>query len=63
MMTPFEKLKSLPGFIHFSKPGVTIEQLEAQTYALTDNQVAENLPKQKTILFNTLTERLTSLAA
>ena len=63
MMTPFEKLKSLPGFIHFLKPGVTIEQLEAQAHALTDNQAAKNLQKQKTILFDTLTERLTSLAA
>ena len=63
MMTPFEKLKSLPGFIHFLKPGVRIEQLEAQAQDLTDNQAAKNLLKQKTILFNTLTERLTSLAA
>jgi hypothetical protein len=62
MMTPFEKLKSLPSFIHFLKPSVTIEQLEAQTQDLTDNQAAKNLLK-KTILFNTLTERLTSLAA
>ena len=45
---------------HYS---VTIEQLEAQAHALTDNQAAKNLQKQKTILFNTLTERLTSLAA
>jgi len=62
MMTPFEKLKSLPSFIYFLKPGVTIEQLEAQAQDLTDNQAAKNLLK-KTILFNTLTERLTSLAA
>ena len=58
MMTPFEKLKSLPSLIHFLKPGVTIEQPEAQAQAITDNQAAKKLLKQKTIFLNTLISSL-----
>ena len=63
MMTPFEKLKSLPGFINFLKPDVSLQQLEAQANALSNNQAAKILLEHRAIVFNTLSERLPPLAA
>ena len=63
MMTPFEKLKSLPNFINFLKPDVSLLQLEAQANALSDNQAAQKLLEQRAILFNILSERLPPLVA
>ena len=34
-MTPYEKLRSLPGAEAFLKPGVTFEQLDAVAHAVT----------------------------
>jgi hypothetical protein len=40
-MTPFERLKSLPSFEGFLKPGVTVESLSALERKHTDYQMAE----------------------
>ncbi|MSP53199.1 MAG: hypothetical protein EXR81_02980 [Gammaproteobacteria bacterium] len=63
MMTPFDRLKSLPDFINFLKPDVSLQQLEAQANALSDDQAAKVLREHRAILFNTLSERLPTLAA
>ena len=50
MMTPFEKLKSLPLAKQFLKPGITFQQLDAQASAMSDNEAAERLNKARATL-------------
>ena len=38
MMTPYDKLKSLPLAESFLKPGITFQQLDAQANAISDNE-------------------------
>ncbi|MDQ3566084.1 MAG: hypothetical protein M3436_19015, partial [Pseudomonadota bacterium] len=47
MMTPYEKLKSLPNATRFLKPGVTFEQLDALTMEISDNEAAAQLHKAR----------------
>jgi transposase InsO family protein len=47
MMTPYEKLKSLTNAASFLKPGVTFEQLDEESLALTDNQAATRFTLQR----------------
>mgnify|MGYP001767507900 CR=1 FL=1 len=51
MMTPYDKLKSLPGAARTLKPGVSFKQLDVQAHALTDNQAAARLNAQRRALF------------
>jgi len=57
MMTPYEKLKSLPEAQQFLKPGITFGQLDAQARALSDNEAAKRLNDARTILFKTIFNR------
>ena len=57
MMTPFEKLKSLPLAKQFLKPGITFQQLDAQASAMSDNEAAERLNKARATLFKTISNR------
>ena len=45
--TPYEKLKSLPNWRQYLRPGVTEEMLEAQANAKTPNQAAREMQKAK----------------
>ncbi len=56
MMTPYEKLKSLPNASHYLKPGTTFIQLEEMALQISDNEAAERLQKAKTKLFHTIFE-------
>ena len=40
MMTPYEKLKSIPGASQYLKDGVTLEQLNARATEMSDNDAA-----------------------
>lgn len=51
MMTPYEKLKSLPDSQNFLKEGVTFEQLDKIAMQMTDDQSADHLQRQRTLLF------------
>ena len=62
MMTPYEKLKSLPAAEKFLQPGIGFEQLDAQASAMTDNEAAERMNKARTILFKTIFNRSKSAA-
>ena len=62
MMTPYEKLKSLPAAKEFLKPGISFEQLDAQAGAMTDNEAAERMNEARTILFRTIFNRSKSAA-
>ena len=62
MMTPYEKLKSLPPPEHFLKPDITFLQLDARATAVTDNDDAQCLNNARTILFKTIYNRSKTVA-
>jgi len=62
LMTPYDKLKSLPGAERYLKAGITFEQLDATAYAISDNQAAAELNKARQQLFQTISESLTTVA-
>ena len=57
MMTPYEKLKSLPNPERFLKPGLTLEQLDAQAMQMSDNETAAQLHKARQQLFKQIHEQ------
>jgi len=57
MMTPYEKLKSLPQAETFLKLGVNFEQLDAQARAMSDNDAAEKMNAVRSALFKTIFNR------
>jgi transposase InsO family protein len=57
MMTPYEKLKSLPQAETHLKPGITFEILDATAHRLSDNQAADLLQKARQHLFTTIHDR------
>ncbi len=58
MMTPHEKLLSLPRPSQYLKSGFTIKELNAFAAEMTDNEAAEQLNSARDKLFNQLRERL-----
>ena len=62
MMTPYEKLKSLPKADRFLKPAISFEQLDAQAAAESDNDAAQRLNDARAILFKTIFNRSTKAA-
>lgn len=57
MMTPYEKLKSLPEAKQYLKPGITFQQLDAQAGEISDNEAAQRLNDARAILFKTIFNR------
>jgi len=57
MMTPYEKLKSLPGAECFLKPGRSFEALDAHVAATSDNQAAEQLNQARDRLLQSIQRR------
>jgi hypothetical protein len=55
MMTPYEKLKSLPKARRFLKPGITLKQLDVVATAMSDNEAARRLNQARTRLFQSIT--------
>lgn len=51
MMTPFEKLKSLPDVADVLKPGITLAGLDAIATQQSDNEAAHQLNEARTALF------------
>ena len=54
MMTPYDKLCSLPHAKKHLKPGVTFEILDEIAYKISDNQAADQLLKARQKLFKTI---------
>jgi hypothetical protein len=54
MMTPYEKLKSLPNAHHYLKPGTTFQQLDAAACAMSDNDAARQLNQARVRLFRSI---------
>lgn len=57
MMTPYEKLKSLPDAEKYLKQGITFEILGAAAMKMSDNQAAKLLQKERRKLFNQIFEQ------
>jgi transposase InsO family protein len=62
MMTPYEKLQSLPLAEQYLKPGITFQQLDAQACAMSDNDAAQRLNNARATLFRTIFNRSTTAA-
>ena len=57
MMTPYEKLKSLPGWEQYLKEGTAPHALESKAESMNDNEAAEQLQSARDSLFKTIFER------
>ena len=62
MMTPYEKLKSLPLAEQFLKPRITFLQLDTLANAMSDNDAAQRLNNARAALFKTIFNRSKSAA-
>ena len=62
MMTPYEKLKSLPEAATHLKLGVTFEQLDANASKMSDNEAAAALNKARQQLFQFINNTLKKCA-
>jgi hypothetical protein len=56
MMTPYEKLKSLPEADQHLKPGVSFDDLDAIAYAISDNEAARRLNEARSTLFRSINQ-------
>jgi len=57
MMTPYEKLKSLPDAQKYLKSDITFEILDKNSMEMSDNEAAEKLQKERRKLFKTIFEQ------
>ena len=57
MMTPYEKLKSLPLAEQYLKHDITFRQIDAQAVEISDNEAAQRLNDARAILFKTIFNR------
>ena len=57
MMTPYEKLRSLPQAETFLKPGITFETLDRSAAAISDNEAALRLNEARKKLFQSINRR------
>lgn len=56
MMTPYEKLKSLPKAGQFLKDGIIFKKLDDLAKSMTDNKAADYLQQQRKLLFKQIHE-------
>ena len=57
MMTPYEKLKSLPEAASYLKAGTTFQDLDAIANSISDNEAAKQMNEAKQKLFKTIHEQ------
>jgi hypothetical protein len=57
MMTPYEKLKSLPNAEHCLKSGMSFKALDAYAAATSDNEAAHQMNEARNQLFQTIYKR------
>jgi hypothetical protein len=62
MMTPYEKLKSLPNAEQYLKPGLCFQDLNALAAAISDNDSAQRLNEARARLFRSFSNRSKSAA-
>lgn len=57
MMTPYEKLKSLPNAANYLRDEITFKSLDHQALAISDLEAAKKLQTAKTKLFAEITSK------
>ena len=57
IMTPFDKLKSLPPLSINLRPGITLKSLQRQAHHMTDNQAAKAMTDARSKLFRSIHRR------
>ncbi len=57
IMTPWERLKSTPGYETYLKPGITSQSLDQQANAMSDNEAARQVQKARKLLFQSINRR------
>ena len=62
IMTPWERLKSVPDHEHYLKSTVTSEALEHEANAMSDNAAAQQVQKARKLLFQSINCRSKSAA-
>ncbi len=62
IMTPWERLKSIPNHEDYLKPTVTSRSLEHEANAMSDNTAAQQLQKARKLLFQSINRRSKSAA-
>ena len=62
MMTPYEKLKSLPNASDFLKPGMSFQALDDFVAATSDNEAARGMNYARTRLFQSIQRRSKKVA-
>src|SRR6202163_3096877 len=60
--TPWERLKPIPDFRAYLKPGLTPEFLERQANAMSDNEAAKQVQQARKLLFQSINRRSKSAA-
>jgi hypothetical protein len=61
-MTPWERLKTIPNYEAYLKPGITSQSLEQQANAMSDNDAAKQVQQARKLLFQSINRRSKSAA-
>jgi len=62
IMTPWERLKAIPNYEAYLKPGITSQSLEHQANAMSDNDAAKQVQQARKLLFQSINRRSKSAA-
>lgn len=62
IMTPWERLKTIPAYENYLKPGITSPSLEHDANALSDNDAASKVQQARKRLFQSINRRSKSAA-
>ena len=62
IMTPWDRLKSLPQYERSLKPGITPQSLEQHASRMSDNDAAQQVQKARKLLFQSINRRSKSAA-
>ncbi len=62
IMTPWQRLKCLPDYQTYLKPGITSPALEHQANAMSDNEGAKQVQQARKLLFQSINRRSKSAA-
>jgi transposase InsO family protein len=62
IMTPWERLQTIPTYETYLKPGVAAQSLQQQAHAMSDNDAARKLQNARKRLFQSINRRSKSVA-
>ena len=62
IMTPWERLKSIPQYENYLKPGISSQSLERHATLLSDNEAAREVQKARRLLFQSINRRVKAAA-